>query len=95
MRTTGTRTRCGLPAWYDGGEGPWRPWLLPYYPLPSPPGQAGLLPPPLPLSPSPFPPRPRLVNMAYLAVVGSSKVNGVAAIHSQIVQDELFNDFYQ
>ncbi len=37
----------------------------------------------------------RLVNMAYLAVVGSSAVNGVAAIHSNIVKDEIFNDFYQ
>jgi glycogen phosphorylase len=33
--------------------------------------------------------------MAYLAVVGSSCVNGVAAIHSNIVKDEIFNDFYQ
>ncbi len=33
--------------------------------------------------------------MAYLAVVGSSAVNGVAAIHSNIVKDEIFNDFYQ
>jgi hypothetical protein len=37
----------------------------------------------------------RLVNMAYLAVVGSSCVNGVAAIHSNIVKDEILNDFYQ
>ncbi|KAG2434907.1 hypothetical protein HYH02_012105 [Chlamydomonas schloesseri] len=36
-----------------------------------------------------------LVNMAYLAVVGSSAVNGVAAIHSNIVKDEILNDFYQ
>ncbi|GFR50336.1 hypothetical protein Agub_g12544 [Astrephomene gubernaculifera] len=36
-----------------------------------------------------------LVNMAYLAVVGSSAVNGVAAIHSNIVKDEIFNDFYK
>lgn len=33
--------------------------------------------------------------MAYLAVVGCSAVNGVAAIHSNIVKDEIFNDFYQ
>jgi hypothetical protein len=37
----------------------------------------------------------RLINMAYLAVVASSAVNGVAAIHSEIVKDEIFNDFYQ
>mmetsp|Transcript_11859 Transcript_11859/g.25461 ORF Transcript_11859/g.25461 Transcript_11859/m.25461 type:complete len:871 (-) Transcript_11859:450-3062(-) len=36
-----------------------------------------------------------LVNMAYLAVVGGSAVNGVAAIHSEIVKDEIFNDFYR
>ncbi len=33
--------------------------------------------------------------MAYLAVVGSSAVNGVAAIHSNIVKDEILNDFYE
>lgn len=33
--------------------------------------------------------------MAYLAVVGGSYVNGVAAIHSEIVKDEIFNDFYK
>lgn len=33
--------------------------------------------------------------MAYLAVVGCSKVNGVAAIHSEIVKNEIFNDFYE
>lgn len=36
-----------------------------------------------------------MVNMAYLAVVVANKVNGVAAIHSQIVKDETFNDFYK
>lgn len=36
-----------------------------------------------------------LVNMAYLAVVASSAVNGVAAIHSEIVKDTLLNDFYK
>lgn len=35
------------------------------------------------------------VNMAYLAVVSSSAVNGVAAIHSEIVKDDIFNDFYK
>lgn len=33
--------------------------------------------------------------MAYLAVVGAAAVNGVAAIHSNIVKDEIFNDFYE
>lgn len=33
--------------------------------------------------------------MAYLAVVGSAHVNGVAAIHSEIVKNEIFTDFYK
>lgn len=32
----------------------------------------------------------RLVNMAYLAVVGSFAVNGVAAIHSEIIKEDIF-----
>jgi glycogen phosphorylase len=36
----------------------------------------------------------KLVNMAHLAIVGSRAVNGVAAIHSQILIDDLFADFY-
>ena len=36
----------------------------------------------------------KLINMAHLAIVGSSAVNGVAAIHSQILKDDLFADFY-
>ena len=35
------------------------------------------------------------VRMAYLAVVASHTVNGVAAIHSEIVKDDVFNDFYK
>ncbi len=34
------------------------------------------------------------VRMAYLAIVGSSSVNGVAALHTQLLQEGLFNDFY-
>lgn len=34
-----------------------------------------------------------LVNMAYMAVVGSTYVNGVAAIHSEIIKNQLFKDF--
>ncbi|WP_029933843.1 glycogen/starch/alpha-glucan phosphorylase [Thiomicrospira pelophila] len=36
-----------------------------------------------------------MVRMAYLAIVGSFSVNGVAALHSQLLKDGLFNDFYQ
>jgi len=35
------------------------------------------------------------VRMAYLAIAGSFSVNGVAALHSQLLKDGLFNDFYQ
>jgi glycogen phosphorylase len=36
-----------------------------------------------------------LVNMAYLAVVGSSAVNGVAAIHSEIIKTDIFPQFVE
>ena len=32
----------------------------------------------------------RLVNMAFLATVGSRAVNGVAAIHSEIIKEDIF-----
>ena len=35
------------------------------------------------------------VRMAYLAIVGSYSVNGVAQLHSQLLQDGLFKDFYE
>jgi len=34
------------------------------------------------------------VNMANLAIVGGSKVNGVSALHSQLLKQNLFSDFY-
>ncbi|WP_081908794.1 glycogen/starch/alpha-glucan phosphorylase [Ferriphaselus sp. R-1] len=35
------------------------------------------------------------VRMAYLAVVASFSVNGVAALHSELLQEHLFRDFYE
>src|SRR5512136_179942 len=37
----------------------------------------------------------RKVRMAHLAIVGSHSVNGVAALHSEILKKELFRDFYE
>ena len=37
----------------------------------------------------------KFVRMAYLAIVGSFSVNGVAALHSQLLQDGLFKNFYE
>jgi len=37
----------------------------------------------------------RMVRMAYLAIVGSFSVNGVAALHTQLLKDGLFHDFYR
>ncbi|MEE9342545.1 MAG: glycogen/starch/alpha-glucan phosphorylase [Gammaproteobacteria bacterium] len=36
-----------------------------------------------------------MVRMAYLAIVGSFSVNGVAELHSRLLIEGLFNDFYQ
>ena len=35
------------------------------------------------------------IRMAYLAIVGSFSVNGVAALHTELLEKGLFNDFYQ
>ncbi len=37
----------------------------------------------------------RCVRMAHLAIVGSHSINGVSALHSEILKEELFRDFYQ
>ncbi len=37
----------------------------------------------------------KFVRMAYLATVGSSAVNGVAALHSQLIKTQLLRDFYE
>eukprot|EP00959_Pyramimonas_sp_CCMP1952_P236582 4944159-Pyramimonas_sp.AAC.1 len=35
------------------------------------------------------------VRMAHLALVACHTVNGVAAIHSEIIKNEIFKDFYK
>lgn len=45
------------------------------------------------LQPAPVP--PKMVRMANLCVVGGHVVNGVAEIHSEIVKQDVFNDFYK
>jgi glycogen phosphorylase len=37
----------------------------------------------------------RKIRMANLAIVGSHSINGVAALHSEILKKELFRDFYE
>jgi glycogen phosphorylase len=37
----------------------------------------------------------RKIRMAHLAIVGSHSVNGVAALHSEILKNVLFRDFYE
>ncbi|KAK4733727.1 hypothetical protein R3W88_007988 [Solanum pinnatisectum] len=48
-----------------------------------------------PVSPEPAVIPPKKVRMANLCVVGGHAVNGVAEIHSEIVKEEVFNDFYK
>lgn len=37
----------------------------------------------------------KFIRMAYLAIVGSFSVNGVAALHSKLLSEGLFRDFYE
>ncbi|KAL3418373.1 glycogen phosphorylase [Phlyctema vagabunda] len=37
--------------------------------------------------------QPKMVRMAYLAIVGSHKVNGVAELHSDLIKTTIFKDF--
>ena len=36
---------------------------------------------------------PKMVRMAYLAIIGSHKVNGVAELHSDLIKTTIFKDF--
>merc|ERR1712000_229848 len=39
--------------------------------------------------------QPKMVRMAYLAIVGSHKVNGVAELHSDLIKTTIFKDFVE
>ncbi len=36
-----------------------------------------------------------VVHMAHLGIVGARKINGVAALHSQLLKDKMFREFYE
>lgn len=38
---------------------------------------------------------PKKVRMAYLSIIGSHSVNGVSELHSEIIKESLFKDFYE
>lgn len=38
---------------------------------------------------------PKRIRMANLAIIGSHKVNGVAALHTEILKNEVFKEFYK
>ncbi len=35
------------------------------------------------------------INMAHLSIIGSHKINGVSKLHSEILKNQLFKDFYE
>lgn len=39
--------------------------------------------------------RPKMVRMSHLAIVASHTINGVAEIHSNIIKQRIFSDFYE
>jgi glycogen phosphorylase len=39
--------------------------------------------------------QPKMVRMAFLAIIGSHKVNGVAELHSDLIKTTIFKDFVQ
>lgn len=38
---------------------------------------------------------PKMVRMAYLAIIGTHSVNGVSELHSNLLKTDLFKDFYE
>ncbi|MFH0984052.1 MAG: glycogen/starch/alpha-glucan phosphorylase, partial [Candidatus Omnitrophota bacterium] len=38
---------------------------------------------------------PKRIRMAYVAIIGSHSVNGVSELHSQLLKEQLFKDFYE
>ena len=38
---------------------------------------------------------PKRIRMSNLSIIGSHKVNGVARVHTQILKDRIFKDFYE
>ncbi len=38
---------------------------------------------------------PKKVRMAFLAIIGSHSINGVSELHSQLLKEHLFKDFYE
>lgn len=37
--------------------------------------------------------QPKMIRMAYLAIVGSHKVNGVAELHSDLIKSTIFSSY--
>lgn len=38
---------------------------------------------------------PKSINMAYLSIVGSHKINGVSALHSDLLKHQIFKNFWE
>ncbi|MCH9609586.1 MAG: Maltodextrin phosphorylase [Chlamydiales bacterium] len=38
---------------------------------------------------------PKMVNMAHLSIIGSHRVNGVSALHSELLKTQVFKEFYK
>ena len=38
---------------------------------------------------------PKMIRMAHIAIIGSFSVNGVSALHTQLLKTQLFKDFYE